>query len=540
VYVLGNPKSCDWGDICWGHYTSRDGLRWTHNSSVPMLSPDRPYDDKGIFTGCLVAQGVHGEEGVLTAVYSSVTALPIHWTLEYTRNCAGLALATSSDGGRSWQKRDEVNPVLEGEPEGLKVTGFRDPELAAWPAMDAALGEEEGKTMYGVVSGGIVDQGPNAFVYKVSPGDLTTWTYIGPLVDIPTGYQQPSHWTGDFGLNWECVNFMTLRDESLAARETQVLIMGTEGGLSKHPTADAPHAQWSLWLGGSLSRDSDGEEARLQPEFSGVFDIGCFYAANSYEHPVTGRRIVWGWIREEAELSLERREEKGWAGYLSLQREVFLFCKEDVVGTVGGSRLEDIPAFKVEGGGRRRTVQTMGVRPAQELASLRKGKPLVWRNVSGSQGSGHLINATSTGWELEAVIRVQPDSSRVGLDILHNGDKSRRTRISFSPSAEEIVVDRSRSNDKTDIGKGTVSGPFTLFVTEDEAGKQEVETLRLRVFSDGDVLEIFANDRFALSTVVYVDSKTCNGVSWFAEAEADIPSSFESISIWEDLASIQE
>lgn len=508
-----------------------------------MLSPDKPYDREGVFTGCLVPHGPAGEKGVLTTVYSSITALPIHWTLPHTRNCAGLSLATSVDGGATWTKRDDVNPVLEGEPEGVTVTGFRDPVVTAWPAMDDALGERgPGRALYGVVSGGIVDEGPNAFVYRLEPDDLTRWKYLGPLVDVPMDYQRPSHWTGDFGVNWECVNFMTLRDECRAGRETQMLTMGTEGGLKKHPEDGGdPHGQWSMWMGGSLQSKTDGA-VRLEPEFSGVFDHGCFYAANSYEHPVTGRRIVWGWIKED-ELTLARREAKGWTGYLSLQREVFLYSASNVVGTIG-SRLEDIPSFKVEGdGSRRKTVQTMGIRPLQELQTLRQRKPITWSSIPSAQVSGHLINASSTSWELEATVRVDPRlHRRLGLDILHNGDKSRRTRIYFSPSAEEIVVDRSRSNNKSDIQKDAVSGAFTLLVSENDDGREGIETLQLRVFSDGDVLEIFANDRFALSTVVYADSNTCNGVSWFVETEgeAGADAAFESLSIWEGLANVQK
>ncbi|KAK9327806.1 hypothetical protein V1520DRAFT_347853, partial [Lipomyces starkeyi] len=58
-------------------------------------------------------------------------------------------------------------------------------------------------------------------------------------------------------------------------------------------------------------------------------------------------------------------------------------------------------------------------------------------------------------------------------------------------------------------------GPHTLFTLRD--GNAEVEEkLHLRIFCDRDVVEVYANDRFALSTVVYTDEPTALGISLFA------------------------
>ena len=250
-HKVGNPKSCDWGDICWGHFISQDGMHWQHNGVDPVLKPQLPYEDMGIFTGCMYPTGPHGESGKLTLIYSSINHLPIHWTLPYKRDCAGLALAISEDAGRTWNK-SSVNPILTGEPDGLIVTGFRDPFLSEWPALDKVRGSNE-KRLYGIVSGGVVGKGPAAFLYDVSPDDLTTWTYLGPLTDIPVGFRRPSHWNGDFGVNWECVNFIALSD---GAYDLNILTMGTEGGLAKEyrkkqhkEGEEVTHGTWTLWMG---------------------------------------------------------------------------------------------------------------------------------------------------------------------------------------------------------------------------------------------------------------------------------------------------
>lgn len=258
---------------------------------------------------------------------------------------------------------------------------------------------------------------------------------------------------------------MTLTDE-VSEAETQMLIMGTEGGLKRDATPgdEDPHGVWAMWMAGSLKKTADGARLELEPEFTSFLDNGCFYAANSYEHPVSGKRIVWGWIKE-GDWTLARREAKGWTGYLCLQRELFLLTVNNVVGTIGTS-LEDIPSFKVVEKESGRIFQTLGIRPLQELETLRRTSPLTWANVSSHGQTRHLMNARSTNWELEALIRVRPGDQKVGFDLRHNGDRSQRTSICFSPTREEIVVDRSISNAEDDIQKKPHSGPFTFLISE--------------------------------------------------------------------------
>jgi beta-fructofuranosidase len=528
---IGNPNSCEWGDICWGHYTSRDGIHWAHNGDQPALEPSTSYDEKGIFTGCFYPSGLHGETGQLTVFYSSIRNLPIHWTIPYTRNCAGLAVATSDDAGRTWQK-SVFSPILEGEPEGLAVTGFRDPYLAEWEAMDGLRGE---KSLYGIISGGISSKGPNAFLYSVAPDNLTKWAYLGPLCDIPSSAKRPSKWKTNFGVNWECVNFMTLESETT---RLEFLILGAEGHQGKLPQdkdTDS-NAVSTLWMAGGLKSTPTGPI--LGHQMSGVLDSGSFYAAASYRHPTDGKRIVWGWIKEE-ELTLARREKKGWTGYMSLPRELFLYEKPNIVGTLQ-TPLHDIPALQLTGQPNGTSiVRTLGTRPLDCLQTLRNGRPQTWSQIPGNYTSFPLKSSAATNWELEATINVTGNHYRVGFHILHNTTMSQRTTMSFSPRDETIELDKRLSNSEKDICKDPATGSFTLFrVRENET--ETIEKLHLRIFRDGDVLEVFANDRFALSTTVYVDGAICNGITAFWDGTGRNDVVFESISLWEELGSVLE
>ncbi|KAH7169975.1 glycosyl hydrolase [Dactylonectria macrodidyma] len=532
LFYQWNPDSCDWGNISWGHFISRDGVFWEQNGAGPVLKPDAAYDNEGIFTGCFYPTGMRGEKGHLTAIYSSVTIAPIHWSIPYSQN-AGLSVAVSTDGGRNWQKSN-LNPILRGEPEDLTVTGFRDPYLAEWPALDEIRGE---KSLYGLVSGGILDQGPTVFLYAVAPDDLATWNYLGQLADLPAGFRSPGRWSPDFGINWECANFVTLQDGS---DEGHFLILGSEGGRnwdSDHHKTNSQGAQVAVWMAGSLNKTPKGP--KFEHESSGVFDYGDLYAPNSYEHPDTKKRILWGWIKED-DLTLARREAKGWTGHLSLPRELFLYTVKGVTGTLK-TPLEDICSIQVSDcistGNAAKNIQTLGIRPLSDLQTLKQSRPTTWSNLGAEGGTGRLMDNASSSWELEATINVQRDQGRLGFYIRHDNDLSQRTSISFSAQEEKIVVDRCLSNNQEDVKKHNISGPFTLFSFSEE-GAEVMEKLHLRIFCDGDVLEVFANDRFALSTMVYSESPLCTGISWFADQQDSTSHVFESIKLWESLAKV--
>jgi len=71
-------------------------------------------------------------------------------------------------------------------------------------------------------------------------------------------------------------------------------------------------------------------------------------------------------------------------------------------------------------------------------------------------------------------------------------------RITFRPGDERIIVTRSSSTQIRDIITEPMHGKHTLFRTT--AG---LEPLHLRLFFDTSLLEVFANDRIALSTHLY-------------------------------------
>ncbi|KAH7009004.1 glycosyl hydrolase [Ilyonectria destructans] len=227
-------------------------------------------------------------------------------------------------------------------PTSLKRQGDQLTVIYSSPALSSLRGEQQ-KTLYGIVSGGVLGKGPVVFLYAVAPYDLSKLEYIGPLIEFPFGVCRSRKWSGDFGANWECARFMTLRD---GLDECNFLITGSEGGLKRKliENEDNSSVGWCMWIAGTPREDGSG--VRMDVDFCGPLDNGCFYAPNSCEHPIDKTRIVWGWLKEE-DITLGLRESKGWTGCLSLPRELFYTSIPNATRALG-TRLEDITSIKVD------------------------------------------------------------------------------------------------------------------------------------------------------------------------------------------------
>lgn len=529
-------------------------LYWRSPSLQPSLQPSEVYDKDGIFTGCFAPPGATNKQ--LTVFYSSIRKLPFHWTSYPTSKPAGLSMAVSKDGGKTWTKSSR-NPLLNGEPDGVTVTGFRDPYIADWPVLDQIRGES---ALYAIISGGVQDHGPQIFIYAVQPGSLAEWDYLGTLVDVPNSFQPSNRWSGNYGVNWECTNFMTLSSRS-ASRHFLVISSEIDTECENHKSHVSPRDRAQLWMSGNITRD--GEQAvRFQHQYGGFLDHGDYYAANSFADPLSGRRIAYGWI-PECHCPQGYATDKGWNGCQAIPREMFLQTVPNVTGALR-SPLSEISCMEVQNGQRPGSfdLYTLGIRPIAEFSRLRDnclhhscfGPVSLPRPVSSKH---HMTSVSTPTWELESVISLDPRScARVGFHIQHSSDYSTSTTISFDLEDEMISVLPSSVNPPTVENGGVKQGAFTLFASNDDNGEPGAsvpgrsgtfEKLHLRVIIDGDVLELFANDRFALATMVYnagvnTTKKNCNGVTAFAEAQTAGSSNaavFEKVNVWDGLNGLQ-
>ena len=423
-----NPSATTWGTACWGHAVSTDLVSW-NTSSTPSLAPSEPYDALGVFTGCMRASATpgdrDGDKGTLTSVYTSVSHLPIHHSLPYVRGCETLSLAVSRDQGRSWRKKGLGNPVVQGPPDGLLVTGWRDPFLCEWHGV--VRGE-----LVGLVSGGVrcVADGtggagrsssPTVFVYAVNPRDLSQWRYLGLLVDVADVVgldSRVSRWSGDLGRNWEVATAVTLRSGSGSGSGSgdtarDFIITSAEGCVGSKEKRQ-------LWVCVKPFQDQT-QDYLARYMFSGVFDHGCLYAANSFYDPIMKRQVVYGWITDE-DLPDHRRHAQGWSGLVSLPRTVYLVTL-DRVKRARSSDLDSITSIETQQEDdhhheQGHTIRTLGIKPDPRVEILRAKAERHDLNMTRlDSGSSFSVPLRTSRWEIDVEIAVGQRCMTVGLDI---------------------------------------------------------------------------------------------------------------------------
>jgi len=211
---------------------------------------------------------------------------------------------------------------------------------------------------------------------------------------------------------------------------------------------------------------------------------------------------MWGWMIEE-DLAQKELEKKKWTGCFAVPRELFIQSVDNVVGALS-SKLGLIGSAFAVGS----TLCTLGMRPLAELVNLR-GDLLYDHAPSALREYHRCLPHAPLACRIEALFRVYEDTRTVSLIVRHSDNLSTATRITFDCATEEVLVDRSISTHRADINTSPEVGPFTLYRIGD---LDTIEPLRLTVFLDHDTVEVFANDRFVISTRVYTDAQ-CTGIS---------------------------
>jgi beta-fructofuranosidase len=341
-----NPHAAVWGDMHWGHAISTDMVHWRHEPIALVPTPGGP-DSEGCFSGSAVVFN-----GAPTLIYTGVQNAPprmvtIHDGSDKLRETQLLATA-EDDSLLRWKKQAE--PVIAAPPEGMAVTGFRDP--CPWREADG---------WYLGIGSGVRGEGGCVLLYKSQ--DLRNWHYLHPLASgKPNGLQATN--PCDSGEMWECPDFFEVDGQ-------HCLLYSTEGKV--------------FWSTGEY----DPHVHRFTEKRKGVLDHGSYYAPKSFLAP-GARRVLWGWIREtrpEAEYATA-----GWAGAMSLPR---------VLNVGAQGQLEIYPAAEVEKlrGTLERVTLHAGTPHRQKLAALRRE---LWLPVGFSTGAVtvRLLTSGVKVWEL--------------------------------------------------------------------------------------------------------------------------------------------
>lgn len=214
---------------------------------------------------------------------------------------------------------------------------------------------------------------------------------------------------------------------------------------------------------------------QFYPEFHAQMswvDHSFFAPESLVDHK--GRRIMWAWIMDEPRFGV--RSKYGWSGTLSLPRVLS-------IGDDGRLRM-DVP---------------------EEIETLRYGA--VQRGPFTIQSDTDLTVDGVAGDSLELLVEIESNrASAYGVKVCVSPDGHEETSIFYDAKEKLLKVDTRRSGPE-DTPRTVEAGPFEL---------QDGERLKLRIFVDKSVVEVFANSRQAIMRRIYPSRQDSVGVRLFS------------------------
>nr|UZP16976.1 RcGH32 [Ceratobasidium cereale] len=565
-----HPNHVEWGNISQASAVSDDLIHWkdvpTWKGSLDerlTLYPSQINDRVGVFDGTMIPKGY---KGFPTLIYTGVKYLPTGWAIPYTPGTETQNLAWTEDGGVSWKKL-ESNPVIGGPPPGMNITAFRDPWLFQSPTLAKLTASNPGTPTppttfngsstpdklnlpnigrdnaaikdpwFATVSGGVKGVGGHLLLYRQASSDFTKWVYLGPLFQGAANHTY-SEWSGNWGYNYEVSTVLRLGTEGdqPGAGGRDFVTMGTEGG---RPEGWGNH--WPLWVCGNYSNG-----AQLQLSYAGVADWGETYAFMSFPVPrkkedkdyknQPTRQILFGWVYEDDNgygiLA------KGWRGTFTLPRDMFVKA-----WTVQDSRATEKGSWgAVSKSGNTTQLETLGTRPAEEVSALWNNSKSKWSEKGWTYAGGGYGKWTafakqpkSRFYVLTATIDFNASASDVlaGFTFFKSPDSSEQTHLYYDFAAETIRVDRSASSLVTGFNLVAEAGKHRLWNVPNGKGGTKLESLKLTVVVDNSVVEIYANDVFALTTRVYPWRDDSLGLGYYTSGGGS--AKFSSVKVYEGL-----
>ncbi len=157
------------------------------------------------------------------------------------------------------------------------------------------------------------------------------------------------------------------------------------------------------------------------------------------------------------------------------------------------------------------------IEPVEELKSLRHSHRQI--DSVDIAANGEVALKEVSGNQLEIELELDPgDAHESGLKVLRSPDGAEETRISFFPKGHprfgtaQLQIDGTASSPRADLIPRTPEiGPLEI---------AEGETVKLRIFVDRSIVEVFANGRQCLTLRVYPERQDSIGVSAFARGGA--------------------
>lgn len=225
--------------------------------------------------------------------------------------------------------------------------------------------------------------------------------------------------------------------------------------------------------------------------------------------------------------------QQGYQGAFALPREIFI---KDTPGV--------IPKFPDAGPGNSRYIQntdgswsasTLGIRPAPDVVEgLRRGAHYTKYPCDEKKCDTEQITSPSNLTKsYQFSVSIKRTTGIAGITIGASPDRQEYTNIYFDPSTNSIAVDRTHSSLIDMFANNTHVGYFEPYRFEHENGEQTTESIEMDVFVDGSLVEVYVNDRFALTSRIYPSREDSKGVALFPADGVDVE--YSNMEVWDGL-----
>ena len=439
----------------WGHVSSKDLLHWRHHPDA--LEPGT--GDEGVFSGGAFVR----DDG---------KAILSYWMLWGDK---GIGLAESLDDDFNFWKKLDLNPVIKSTEWGITET--KDPSgkpIYIGSSDPSNIWKKDGK--YYMLTGNLLvlrkygSRGPGLPANRARPelpkdsvdyqGDWLDLFVSGDLKEwkyMHRFYQSKRTWTRKTEDNM-CPSFLPLPSDK-------------EGGApsGKHLLLFISHNLGCQYYVGTYQED------RFIPENHGRMS----WNDNAYFAPEAlvddqGRQIMWAWIFDDRPDTV--RNDIGWSGIYGLPRSLWL-------GDDG----------------------TLRMRPVKELEQLRLNEKVEFDILLESESELSLNSLGDDLMELEVTMDSN-DAEQFGLKVCVSETGEEETVIYYDRMDEKLKVDTRKSG--LTFGRKIIeSAPLEL---------AEGEPLKLKIFVDRSIVEVYANDRQAIARRIY-PTLNGTGISLFSK-----------------------
>jgi beta-fructofuranosidase len=446
----------------WYHVVSEDCVHWRNLGVGIAPTPGGP-DKDGCWSGSAV---VHNS--VPTLVYTGAFFIGESERADRAnglipeRQMVAVAADPNDPDLLKWNKIPE-NPVIAAPPEGMTVSGWRDPAL--W---------KEGDTWYMVIGSGTQQLGGAALMYRSK--DLRKWEYLHPLAsarrEASPGTQPVAGRGGGGGGGgggmWECPDFFFLKGKPvLMSASGNRYLTGTYNDLR-------------------FTQDGGG----------GQIDYGSAYAQKTMEDG-QGRRLWFGWVREGG-----APQDAGWSGAISLPR--ILTLRDD-----GTMNIEPIPELK----------SLRGSRHAVQNLTVTENSPLLLNDMKGD--CAEIVAQIDPGSATEIGVRVRSTADG-NEQTLIGYNRTNGTIFSDSSKSNANQGGAPASRGGGGGGRGGTGG-----IKSGDLKLAEKELVQLHIFLDASVIETFGNNRAGIIDRIYPSSAEALGIGLFAKGGSAVVQSME-------------